>query len=109
MTLFYLDRYSEAAQKLDGDIRSFEDTFEESATDERIWQAAALIRDARTGGVTAEGIASIVAGLPDLEFKDPGALRKTAYEVSPSDAGRNSPPCRVEPLASHTHPSRAEM
>lgn len=81
MVLFYLGRYAEALEKINVDIHSFETKFEESATDERIWRAAALICQARVEGVPAEGIAAIVAGLPELEFKE-SELRRIVYDVS---------------------------
>lgn len=82
MVLYYLDRNGDAKATLEVDIGSFEKKFEESATDERIWRAAALIRESRLSGDSPEDTAAIVARLPDLEFKDPGPLRKMAHDVS---------------------------
>ena len=76
--LFYLGRYEEAIASLERDIRSFEKRFEESATDERIWQAAAKIRGARAVG---ENAAQVAGGLPELPIPEPNALRRTVYEV----------------------------
>lgn len=79
-TLFYLDRFEEAAGRLDTDIRLFERQFEDSATDERIWRAAALIADAKE----RDGADAVVpvAKLPPLEIKETTPLRRAVYEVS---------------------------
>ncbi|CBN77475.1 conserved unknown protein [Ectocarpus siliculosus] len=76
--LYYLGRYEEAAVRLDTDIRSFEKQFEECATDERIWQAAAWIRGAREAGADVEQVA---AALPPLPISEPNALRRTVYNM----------------------------
>ncbi|CAN0121775.1 unnamed protein product, partial [Laminaria digitata] len=78
LVLFYLDRYDEAATSLDTDISLFEAQFEESATDERIWQAAASIREARQAG---GDVAKVVAELRPLEIAEPDVLRRTVYEL----------------------------
>ncbi|CAM9535300.1 unnamed protein product [Scytosiphon promiscuus] len=78
VVLFYLGRYEESAVRLDTDIRSFEKQFEESATDERIWQAAAWIRGAREAGADVEQVA---AALPPLPITEPNALRRTVYNM----------------------------
>lgn len=78
LVLFYLGRYEEAAVRLDTDIRYFETQFEECATDERIWQAAAMIRGAREAGADVEQVA---AGLPPLQIPERNALRRTVYRV----------------------------
>ena len=78
LVLFYLDRYHEAANSLDTDISLFEAKFEESATDERIWQAAAIIRAAQQAG---GDVANIVAGLRPLDIAEPDVLRRTVYDV----------------------------
>lgn len=59
-------------------MRYFETRFEESATDERIWQAAATIRGARAAGAD---VAQVAAGLPPLEIPEQNNLRRTVYEV----------------------------
>eukprot|EP00904_Undaria_pinnatifida_P000176 jgi/Undpi1/10159/HiC_scaffold_28.g12612.m1 len=78
LVLFYLDRYHEAANSLDTDISLFEAKFEESATDERIWQAAAIIRAAQQAG---GNVANIVAGLRPLDIAEPDVLRRTVYDL----------------------------
>ncbi|CAM9574942.1 unnamed protein product [Pylaiella littoralis] len=78
LVLYYLGRYEEAAVRLDTDIRSFEKQFEECATDERIWQAAAWIRGAGEAGADVEQVA---AALPPLSIPEPNALRRTVYNM----------------------------
>ncbi|CAN0043643.1 unnamed protein product, partial [Sphacelaria rigidula] len=82
LVLFYTDAFDKAVDVLETDIHGFENKFEEAATDERIWQAAAMFRGARVaGGATAEGLSKIAAALPPLEIEEPIRLRKTVYEV----------------------------
>lgn len=78
LVLFYLGRYDEAIARLETDIQYFEDRFDESATDERIWQAAAKIQAARAAG---KDTARVAKGLPPLVKTEPNALRRTTYEV----------------------------
>eukprot|EP00903_Cladosiphon_okamuranus_P020147 g18497.t1 len=78
LVLYYLGRYEESAVRLDTDIRSFEKQFEECATDERIWQAAAWIRGAREAGAD---VAAVAAALPPLPIPEPNALRRTVYNM----------------------------